>query len=30
VFLINGLMDTVEYTDGGREVQMRKRIVEPT
>jgi anti-sigma regulatory factor (Ser/Thr protein kinase) len=30
VFLINGLMDTVEYTDGGREVQMRKRTVEPT
>jgi anti-sigma regulatory factor (Ser/Thr protein kinase) len=30
VFLINGLMDTVEYTDGGREVQMRKRTVERT
>ena len=25
VFLINGLMDQVEYADGGREVQMRKR-----
>ena len=25
VFLINGLMDQVTYTDGGREVQMRKR-----
>ncbi len=25
VFLINGLMDEVEYADGGREVQMRKR-----
>ena len=25
VFLINGLMDHVEYSDGGREVQMRKR-----
>lgn len=32
VFLINGLMDKVEYSDGGREVQMRKRtaMVEPT
>lgn len=25
VFLINGLMDQVDYADGGREVQMRKR-----
>ena len=25
VFLINGLMDQVDYVDGGREVQMRKR-----
>jgi anti-sigma regulatory factor (Ser/Thr protein kinase) len=25
VFLINQLMDTVEYTEGGRQVQMRKR-----
>lgn len=25
VFLINGLMDEVDYADGGREVQMRKR-----
>ena len=25
VFLINGLMDRVDYADGGREVQMRKR-----
>ena len=25
VFLINQLMDEVAYTDGGREVQMRKR-----
>lgn len=25
VFLINGLMDEVDYRDGGREVQMRKR-----
>jgi len=29
VFLINGLMDEVEYADGGREVQMRKRSAEP-
>jgi len=29
VFLINQLMDEVEYADGGREVQMRKRR-EPT
>lgn len=29
VFLINGLMDEVEYSDGGREVQMRKRSAEP-
>ena len=28
VFLINGLMDQVDYTDGGREVQMRKRSAE--
>lgn len=28
VFLINGLMDEVEYADGGREVQMRKRPAE--
>jgi anti-sigma regulatory factor (Ser/Thr protein kinase) len=28
VFLINGLMDEVEYADGGREVQMRKRAAE--
>lgn len=25
IFLINGLMDEVQYADGGREVQMRKR-----
>lgn len=25
VFLINGLMDRVDYRDGGREIQMRKR-----
>jgi hypothetical protein len=25
VFLINRLMDDVRFTDGGREVQMRKR-----
>jgi anti-sigma regulatory factor (Ser/Thr protein kinase) len=25
IFLINGLMDEVRFTDGGREVQMRKR-----
>jgi len=25
VFLINRLMDDVSFTDGGREVQMRKR-----
>lgn len=25
VFLINGLMDQVDYADGGREVQMRKK-----
>jgi len=25
VFLINQLMDTVEYSEGGREVRMRKR-----
>ncbi len=25
VFLINELMDTVEFTDGGRQVSMRKR-----
>ena len=25
IFLINGLMDEVQYTDGGREVQMRKK-----
>ena len=30
VFLINGLMDQVDYADGGREVQMRKRSTEPT
>lgn len=30
VFLINGLMDEVEYADGGREVQMRKRAAETT
>ena len=30
VFLINGLMDQVIYTDGGREVEMRKRSGEPT
>jgi anti-sigma regulatory factor (Ser/Thr protein kinase) len=29
VFLINQLMDEVAYTDGGREVQMRKRRKEP-
>ena len=29
VFLINGLMDQVRYTDGGREVEMRKRTTEP-
>lgn len=28
VFLINQLMDEVNYTDGGREVQMRKRRAE--
>jgi anti-sigma regulatory factor (Ser/Thr protein kinase) len=28
VFLINGLMDQVEYSDGGREVQMRKKKAE--
>ena len=28
VFLINGLMDQVEYADGGREVQMRKRTAD--
>jgi anti-sigma regulatory factor (Ser/Thr protein kinase) len=25
IFLINGLMDEVDFTDGGRELQMRKR-----
>jgi anti-sigma regulatory factor (Ser/Thr protein kinase) len=25
IFLINGLMDEVLYTDGGREVQMKKK-----
>jgi anti-sigma regulatory factor (Ser/Thr protein kinase) len=29
IFLINGLMDHVEYVDGGRELQMRKRRPEP-
>jgi anti-sigma regulatory factor (Ser/Thr protein kinase) len=29
VFLINQLMDTVEYTDEGRRVVMRKRVDEP-
>jgi anti-sigma regulatory factor (Ser/Thr protein kinase) len=28
VFLINGLMDQVDYADGGREVQMRKKKAE--
>lgn len=28
VFLINGLMDQVDYADGGREVQMRKKKTE--
>jgi len=26
IFLINGLMDEVDFHDGGREVQMRKRL----
>jgi anti-sigma regulatory factor (Ser/Thr protein kinase) len=26
IFLINGLMDDVQFADGGRELQMRKRI----
>ena len=25
IFLINGLMDDVQYADGGRELQMKKR-----
>ena len=25
IFLINGLMDEVQYADGGRELQMKKR-----
>ena len=25
IFLINGLMDDVQYADGGRELQMRKK-----
>jgi serine/threonine-protein kinase RsbW len=25
IFLINGLMDTVQFADGGRELQMRKK-----
>ena len=29
IFLINGLMDEVQYADGGRELQMRKRKPEP-
>src|ERR1019366_8740371 len=29
VFLINQLMDTVEFTEGGRQVRMRKRRGEP-
>jgi anti-sigma regulatory factor (Ser/Thr protein kinase) len=28
IFLINGLMDEVQYADGGREVQMRKKKAE--
>jgi anti-sigma regulatory factor (Ser/Thr protein kinase) len=30
IFLINGLMDDVQYADGGRELQMRKRKPEPS
>jgi serine/threonine-protein kinase RsbW len=30
VFLINGLMDRVDYADGGREVQMRKKPSPPS
>lgn len=30
IFLITGLMDEVQYADGGRELQMRKRKPEPS
>ena len=30
IFLINGLMDEVQFADGGRELQMRKRKPQPS
>jgi anti-sigma regulatory factor (Ser/Thr protein kinase) len=27
IFLINGLMDDVQFADGGRELQMKKRKI---